>query len=275
MSAQAKSFGTRWLRALSANALQLTAYPASLQVADGQLDQHAARFIAVVPDAESRFPRARQGQVGLAEGWALARAVHDAVAADEAMPEKRVIVAVIDVPGQAYGRTEEAYGIHQALAAAAQAYAQARQAGHPVIGLIVGKAMSGGFLAHGYQANRLIALSGDAVQVHAMGKQAAARITQRTVEGVEELARTITPMAYDIESYASLGLLFQQLAVTGDQVEDSSAVETVRRALSDALADIQAAPDEASQRDLSSRLQGNGREASVEVRRRLRVQWAG
>ncbi len=44
----------------------------------------------------------------------------------------RAIVAVIDVASQAYGRREEAYGIHLALAAAADAYAAARLAGHPV-----------------------------------------------------------------------------------------------------------------------------------------------
>jgi malonate decarboxylase gamma subunit len=96
-----------------------------------------------------------------------------------------------DVPSQAYGRREEAFGIHQALAGAAGAYAKARLAGHPVIGLIVGKAMSGAFLAHGYQANRLIAFNDSGVLVHAMGKESAARITLRTVEALEKLAATI------------------------------------------------------------------------------------
>jgi biotin-independent malonate decarboxylase gamma subunit len=60
-----------------------------------------------------------------------------------------------------------------------------------VIGLIVGKAMSGAFLAHGYQANRLIAINDKGVLVHAMGKASAARITLRTVEALEKLAATI------------------------------------------------------------------------------------
>ena len=50
-----------------------------------------------------------------------------------ATPRKRAIVAVVDVSSQAYGRREEAFGIHEALAGAAGAYAKARQAGHPVI----------------------------------------------------------------------------------------------------------------------------------------------
>ena len=55
-------------------------------------------------------------------------------------------------------------------------YARARLAGNPVIALLVGKAMSGAFLAHGYQAQRIIALRDPGVMVHAMGKAAAARI---------------------------------------------------------------------------------------------------
>ncbi|MGB7757407.1 MAG: biotin-independent malonate decarboxylase subunit gamma [Salinisphaera sp.] len=260
------SLGARWLAALTDNAAAVPGYPASVRVVDGTLAGMAARFIAVVPDPDSRYPRARNGEVGLAEGWALARAVREAMSADDAAKARRAIVAVVDVPSQAYGRTEEAYGLHQALAGAAEAYACARRAGHPVLGLIVGQAMSGGFLAHGYQANRLIALSGDAVQVHAMGKQAAARITQRSVEGVEALARTITPMAYDIDSYASLGLLYRRLDVAA---EDTSRAEAVRDALVDAIEDI------GDTRDLADRHAREGRVASHEVRRRLREQWAG
>lgn len=260
------SLGSRWLAALTDSATPVAGYPDSVRVVDNEIDDRAARFIAVVPDQDSRFPRARSGEVGLAEGWALARAVREAMVADAEAEVRRAIVAVVDVPSQAYGRTEEAYGIHQALAASVEAYARARRAGHPIIGLIVGRAMSGGFLAHGYQAQRLIALSGDSVQVQAMGKQAAARITQRSVEGVEELAQTITPMAYDIDSFASLGLLYRRLDVAP---EDMSQVEPVRRALAGAVADI------GQTTDLGDRLDREGRPASVEVRRRLRQQWAG
>jgi malonate decarboxylase gamma subunit len=51
---------------------------------------------------------------------------------------KRPIIAIVDVKSQAYGRREETAGIHLAAAAAADAYASARFAGHPVIALISG-----------------------------------------------------------------------------------------------------------------------------------------
>ncbi|MBF8748263.1 biotin-independent malonate decarboxylase subunit gamma [Pseudomonas monteilii] len=254
-----------WLPGL-AGGESLPGYPASLRVVDAELDNRLARFIAVVPDADNPFPRARAGEVGLLEGWGLAKAVNEAVAADR-HGEKRAIVAVIDVPSQAYGRREEALGIHQALAGAVEAYAQARLAGHPVIGLLVGKAMSGAFLAHGYQAQRLIALDDSGVLVHAMGKAAAARITLRSVEQLEALAAEIAPMAYDLDSYASLGLLWRRLSVQDAESPTPEDIAQVRACLAEAVRDIGASTD------LTSRLDGENRRASREVRARLRQQW--
>ena len=82
---------------------------------------------------------------------------------DQNKTVKRPIVVVIDVPSQAYGYNEELIGIHVALANSAAAYAKLRQAGHPVIGVVVGNAISGAFLAHGLQSSRLIALNSDAI----------------------------------------------------------------------------------------------------------------
>ncbi|MCO7525970.1 biotin-independent malonate decarboxylase subunit gamma [Pseudomonas asiatica] len=256
-----------WLPGLTGGQA-LPGYPASLRVIDGELDNRLARFIAVVPDTDNPFPRARSGEVGLLEGWGLAKAVSEAVEADR-QGQKRAIVAVIDVPSQAYGRREEALGIHQALAAAVQAYAQARLAGHPVIGLLVGKAMSGAFLAHGYQAQRLIALDDAGVMVHAMGKAAAARITLRSVEQLEALAAEVPPMAYDLASYASLGLLWRRLTVDNAETPSSADIAQVRACLADAVRDI------GSSSDLSSRLAGENRSASRQVREQLRRQWQG
>ncbi|MCU0074241.1 biotin-independent malonate decarboxylase subunit gamma [Pseudomonas koreensis] len=254
--------GLNWFNALSAGANAVEGLPASLKVADGEL----GRFIAVVADPQNRFPRARNGEVGLLEGWGLAKAVDDAITADRDKTQKRPLIAIVDVPSQAYGRREEALGIHQALAGAADAYARARLAGHPVIALLVGKAMSGAFLAHGYQANRLIALRDPGVMVHAMGKASAARVTLRSVEELEALASSVPPMAYDIDSYASLGLLWETLSV--QQIEQPTAEDLARvtECLTQAIGDISAT-------DLSNRLGAKNREASSRVRELLRAQW--
>ncbi|UDI92583.1 biotin-independent malonate decarboxylase subunit gamma [Pseudomonas sp. IAC-BECa141] len=254
--------GLNWFNALSAGAKAIEGLPPSLKVVDGEL----GRFIAVVADPQNRFPRARNGEVGLLEGWGLAKAVDDAITADRDKPQKRPLIAIVDVPSQAYGRREEALGIHQALAGAADAYARARLAGHPVIALLVGKAMSGAFLAHGYQANRLIALRDPGVMVHAMGKASAARVTLRSVEELETLASSVPPMAYDIDSYASLGLLWETLSV--QQIEQPTAEDLARvgECLKQAIGNIGAT-------DLSNRLGAKNREASSRVRELLRAQW--
>ena len=262
--------GRTWFARLTGGARPVPGYPASVLVADAELAGKPARFIAVVPDPDNPFPRARNGEVGLIEGWQIARAVREMLAAERGRQDKSAIVAVIDVASQAYGRREEAFGIHQALAAAAAAYADARLAGHAVIGLIVGKAISGGFLAHGYQANRLIAFNDAGVMVHAMGKQSAARITMRTVEALESFAATVPPMAYDIGNYASLGLLWRTLKLDNPDQPGSADIIAVRDALGRALADIVHDPAPG----LKGRLGAANREASARVRAELRRQWA-
>ena len=192
----------------------------------------------------------------------------DLIEQDRNRPLKRPLIAIVDVPSQAYGRREEALGIHQALAAAVDSYARARLAGHPVIGLLVGKAMSGAFLAHGYQANRLIALRDPGVMVHAMGKASAARVTQRSVEELEKLAASIAPMAYDIDSYASLGLLWESLSVSQIEHPSGTDLAQVQAVLISAINDVRA-----NGADLRSRLGASNRAASSRVRELLRAQW--
>jgi malonate decarboxylase gamma subunit len=263
------SRGHAWLAALSGGVPRHDGYPASIEVADAELAGQPGRFIAIVPDPHSGFPRARNGEAGLLEGWSLARAVNEAVQADRDASVKRAIIAVVDTPSQAYGRREEAFGIHQSLAGAAAAYANARLQGHPVIALLVGPAMSGAFLAHGYQANLLLALADPGVQVHAMGKQAAARITMRSVEDLEAFAARIPPMAYDIASYGTLGLLWRQIAVENAAAPEAADLAAVREVLAQALAKIAAAPEPG----LQDRLGADNRKASSRVREVLALQW--
>ncbi|MDU7912344.1 MAG: biotin-independent malonate decarboxylase subunit gamma [Klebsiella grimontii] len=240
-----------WLNQLAPNAPLMTGLCPSVQVADADFNGETARFIAVVPDANNHYPRAANGEVGLLEGWTLAKVVNETIDADADKTVKRPIIAVIDVPSQAYGRREEAFGIHQALAGAAGAYAKARLAGHPVIGLIVGKAMSGAFLAHGYQANRLIAFNDAGVLVHAMGKESA----------------TIPPMAYDVSNYATLGLLSALLDISNPDAPDARDLTLVTDTLRDAIAD---ARRDAS---LKCRLGAANRRSSQQVRDRMRASW--
>jgi malonate decarboxylase gamma subunit len=256
-----------WLEKLAPNAPRMNGLCPSVQVADSELNGESVRFIAVLPDANNHYPRAAKGEVGLLEGWTLAKVVNETLDADANSDVKRPIIAVIDVPSQAYGRREEAFGIHQALAGAAGAYAKARLAGHPVIGLIVGKAMSGAFLAHGYQANRLIAFNNQGVLVHAMGKESAARITLRTVDALEKLAATIPPMAYDVSNYATLGLLSDLLNISNPDTPTDADLAQVLIILQQSVREARQDPS------LKNRLGADNRRSSALVRERMRASW--
>jgi malonate decarboxylase gamma subunit len=263
--------GRTWFEALAGKQAKQVPSVSSVLVADTTLRKERVRFLAIVPDPENRFPRARQGQVGLQEGWNLAKQIRDAIKAD-ANGEKRAIIAIVDVPSQAYGRREELLGIFLAAAAATDAYVSARLAGHPVISLLVGHAISGGFLTHGAQANRLLAFNDSGVVVHAMGKNAAARVTRRTVEELDKLAETVIPMSYRIEDYAKLGTLYKLIDGVNVDSPEPEQVELVRTELLAAIADARS-----GQRDLSDRLQSQGaqknRSATLVIRQRLAAEW--
>jgi malonate decarboxylase gamma subunit len=264
------SRGERWFEALAARAGAPQSGP--IRVADAALGDETARFIAVVPDPQNRFPRARDNVVGLEQGWLLARAVREALDADRDAASKRPLVAIVDVKSQAYGRREELLGVHLACAAAVDAYASARLAGHPVIALIVGPAMSGAYLAHGYQANRIIALDAPGIAVHAMGREAAARVTRRSVEGLDALGDTVLPMSYKMSAYAKLGLLHELIeGIDADAPADAD-IERVRTALVEAVKDARQGPPDLSNR-LASAEAKRTRAASIEARRRMAEQW--
>lgn len=267
MSAPEVSRGRVWFEAIAGRVAPVEGGPPSVLAADVEIGGESVRTISVVIDPENRFPRARNGEVGLDEGWGIAQRVREAI--DEA---RRPILAIVDVPSQAYGRAEELFGIHLACAAATDAYASARLAGHPVVSLVVGQALSGAFLAHGYQANRVLALDDPKVSIHAMGKQAAARVTKRTVEQLEKLGEEILPLAYDVRSFAGLGLLHDLIGGVDADAPTAADVAKVRERVAAAIADARTGP-----RDLSSRLDSDAargnRAASIRVREALAAQW--
>jgi len=263
--------GTVWFRALTGQASPLPGDPKSVLTSDAPIGKEQARFLCVVPDPHGRFPCARHGEVGLEEAYTLAARVREVI--DESKnTNKRPIVAIVDAKSQAYGRREETAAIFLAAAAAADAYGSARLAGHPVITLVVGQALSGGFLMHGYQANRILAFDDDGVMIHAMHKEAAARVTQRSVAELEELAKKIAPMSYDIRDYAKLGLLYKLLHVENPEKPSAADIRNVQNELIGAIADARSGPV-----DLRNRLESKGaqemRKASLLVRSKLEAQW--
>jgi biotin-independent malonate decarboxylase gamma subunit len=271
MSEQVGLRGKAWFKALAGKDSPMGGDPASVLTADAELGEETARFLCVVPNSRARFPCARRGEVGLEEAYTLAARVREVIDQD-VNGERRPIVAIVDVKSQAYGRREETAAIFLAAAAAADAYASARMKGHPVITLVVGQAISGGFLTHGYQANRILAFDDSDVVIHAMHKEAAARITLRTVAELDRLGRDIAPLSYDIKDYARLGLLHKLLHVQDPDKPSQATLAQVQKELNEAVADARA-----GSRNLSNRLASEGaremRKASLVARARMEEQW--
>ncbi|MGO4731114.1 biotin-independent malonate decarboxylase subunit beta [Paenibacillus sp. 2KB_22] len=266
-----QSRGRIWFTALTGMDNPQTDLP-SVLYGDVQLGKHLVRYISVVPNPHNRFPRVRNGEVGLEEGWEIAKRIRQVIEEDRG-GNPRSIIAIVDVPSQAYGYREELFGIHYACAAAVDAYASARLAGHPVISLLVGKAISGAFLAHGYQASRILALNDPGVNVHAMSKQSATRITRRSIDELEKATEKIPAMAYDIQSYATLGAVHELIEGIEADLPKHQDIQTIREKLIQAMEDIQN-----TSTDLTNRLQtiaalNGGRQASIKVRKELKRQW--
>lgn len=268
--------GRKWFQVLTGSDTPRSGDPASVLASKASLGSREMLFLCVVPNPASRFPCVREGQVGLEEAYALASHIRALIQEDEGKPkeEKRPIIAIVDVKSQAYGRREETVGIFLAAATAADAYATARMKGHPVVSLITGHAFSGGFLTHGYQANRLVAFDDKEVVIHAMHEEAAARITRRSVADLLRLGHEIPPMSYDVHDYARLGLLHELLHMESPEEPVESEVAKVRQSLTNAVADCAN-----GETDLSSRWknpQANVmRKAGNAVRELMEQEWQG
>jgi malonate decarboxylase beta subunit len=199
--------------------------------------------------------------------------VREAVAADGG-GDRRALVALVDVPGQPYGYREELLELHLALAAAVDAYATARLSGHPVVALVVGQGISGAFLAHGLQANRILALEDPGVTVQVMSKRSTARVTRRSLDELDEIAEKVPATAYDIGSFARLGSLHRLVEGVDADAPDAADVATVRGALAEAIVSARH-----SRANLSSRLASpearQHRAATLQVRERLTEEWNG
>jgi malonate decarboxylase beta subunit len=212
--------------------------------------------------------------MGVEEGWGIARAIWEAIDHDNAAGKiKRAILAIVDVPGQAFGLHEEQLGIHLALAGAVDAYVAAREAGHPVVALIVGKAISGAFLAHGLQASEILALDDGAVEIHVMSEASVARVTRRSQREVVALAQIAPSTARDVHSFASLGGINRLLNVNDADEPSTEAVKEVRSEILQAIhrARVDAKNPRAR---LDSAAARESRRMSREVRTILESQWS-
>lgn len=263
-----KSRGRLWFEKLTGIENAKSEYPTVLHA-----EKDGKEYIAIVPDENNKFPRVRHGEVGLQEGFVVSKIVNQIIEEDKDKEVKRPIVLVVDVPSQAYGYKEELIGIHISLASAAAAYAKARQAGHPVIDFIPGDAVSGGFLAHGLQSNRIIALADESITIQAMSKASAARITQRTIAELEEATKHVPAMAYDIFNYEKLGALYKLVHDVSSWDANDDAVDEIQKLIDEAIESTKGKPTDLHFRYETPIAVESGRKATNEMREMVFEQW--
>jgi len=172
----------------------------------------AGRVVTVIAtDAKvrnPRFPVVMAGVIGLEEAYKMAVAVYHTIEADREKPadEKRPLVLLVDTPGNAPGKVEEIFGMNCATGAYQLALAEARQHGHPVVAMIIGRAISGAFLCHGLQADRILTLSKKfGTMIHVMPLSSIARITKMDIERLEKLSQSNPVFASGAEYFHKLG----------------------------------------------------------------------
>ena len=125
---------------------------------------------------------ANAAEVGGDLALRMARAVLDTVRDHPGRP----ILFLLDTQGQRLRRRDEMLGLNGYMAHLAKCVEIARHRGHPVLSLVYGQAVSGGYLTTGMMADACYALADAEIKV--MNLPAMARITKIPLERLEELA---------------------------------------------------------------------------------------
>lgn len=178
-------------------------------VGTAAVDGRKVTIIANDPETYSeKYPVVFAGVIGLEEAYKMAQAVYRTIEADKALPVagKRPIVLIVDTPGNAPGKVEEIIGMNKATGAYQLALAEARGWGHPIVAVVIGRAISGAFLCHGLQADHILALSKDfGTIIHVMPLTSISRITKMDIERLEELSHENPIFASGVDFFYKLG----------------------------------------------------------------------
>jgi biotin-independent malonate decarboxylase gamma subunit len=184
-------------------------FGASAVIGTAELNGEVCTIIANdAMTANPKFPVVYAGIIGLEEGYKMALAVYHSIKADKDKPlaEKRPLVLIVDTPGNGAGKQEEIFGMNKATGAYQMALAEARKAGHPIVAIVVGRAISGGFLCHGLQVDHVLSLSQKFnTMIHVMPITSIARITKLDIEWLQELAENNPVFAAGPDYFYKLG----------------------------------------------------------------------
>jgi len=116
---------------------------------------------------------------------------------------RRPILFLLDTQGQRLRRRDEMLGLNGYMAHLAKCVEIARHRGHPIISLVYGQAVSGGYLTTGMMADACYALADAEIKV--MNLPAMARITKIPLKRLEELAAQSPVFSPGVDNYFRMG----------------------------------------------------------------------
>ena len=187
-------------------------------VGTAKLDGQDVTIIASDAQAfNEKFPVVYAGIIGMEEGYKMAQAVYASLAADADKPkeQKRPLVLIVDTPGNGPGKVEEIIGMNKATGAYQLALAEARLAGHPIVSMVIGRAISGAFLCHGLQGSNILSLdSSFGTMIHVMPLTSVSRIINKDLETLEELSKGNPVFAAGPQFFYALGGVEEQIDAT-------------------------------------------------------------
>ena len=115
----------------------------------------------------------------------------------------RAIVLLVDTQGQRLRHRDELLGINVYMAHLAQCLEVARRAGHRIVSLVYGRAVSGGYITGGMMADSCHALV--SAEISVMNLPAMARVTKIPQERLEALAESSPVFAPGASNYLKMG----------------------------------------------------------------------
>lgn len=138
-------------------------------------------------------------EVGVELALAMAAAVIEVIR----MHPDRPILFLVDTSGQRLRHRDEMLGLNGYMAHLAKCVEMARRWDHPIISLVYGQALSGGFLANGMMADVCAALP--EAEIRVMGLAAMARVTRISEERLTQLSISSPVFAPGAKNYLLMG----------------------------------------------------------------------
>ena len=142
---------------------------------------------------------ANHAEIGVELAFAMAVEVLRTVREDP----HRAILLLVDTQGQRLRHRDELLGINAYMAHLAKCLEVARRAGHRIVSLVYGRAVSGGYLTTGMMADSCHAL--ESAEISVMNLPAMARVTKIAQERLEELAASSPVFAPGAVNYLKMG----------------------------------------------------------------------